>query len=129
MSKEGAAGAARQTEREALRKAIGSILSAAISGAEVRYQIDGIYTRWGLVQQDINAAIDAALTASPAQSSPPVEETGYVRQVAHRLEEAADLVGVTSALHGDYCREGARLLWAAASPQERKRERAEVRDA
>ena len=47
-------------ETVTLKKRISEILSAAISGREKRYRLDETYIRWGLVEKEIHAAIDAS---------------------------------------------------------------------
>lgn len=49
-----------------LKEAISSILQSALNGTGKQYRMDG-YIRWGLVEKDIHAAIDAALAESVAE--------------------------------------------------------------
>lgn len=44
----------------ALKKRVSEILAAALGGRDNRYRFETSYIRWGLVEKDIHAAIDAA---------------------------------------------------------------------
>ena len=54
----------------ALKGEVSRIMMVARNGSEPRYRFEG-YIRWGMVERDIHAAIDAAMPPNvPAQRAP-----------------------------------------------------------
>ena len=64
-------------KRDALKKKVSAILVSVLNGSEANYRTkDGIYIRWGLVERDIHAAIDAESGELIGRSGNPLTSGG-----------------------------------------------------